>query len=60
MGITGKYLVITTASLLITIFVYDVFVRRTNVTRFLFGLKPKRRKTAQHELLKAKLERIPS
>lgn len=42
-GIPVKYVVISTASLGATIGIYDLLIRRTNVTRFLFGMKPKRR-----------------
>ena len=36
-----KFLVISLASLLITLIVYDIAVRRTEATRFLFGMRPK-------------------
>jgi surface polysaccharide O-acyltransferase-like enzyme len=35
-----KYLALVTASLVLTFTVYDQFVRRARVTRFLFGLRP--------------------
>ncbi len=35
-----KYLALVTASLVLTFTVYDLFVRRARVTRFLFGLRP--------------------
>ncbi|MEW6555143.1 MAG: acyltransferase [Actinomycetota bacterium] len=38
-GIIPKYLLITTASLAITLAAYDLLVRRTRPTRFLFGMK---------------------
>ncbi|WP_223167669.1 acyltransferase family protein [Nonomuraea sp. SYSU D8015] len=34
-----EYLVIVAVSLVLTVAVYDVFVRRTRVTRFLFGMR---------------------
>jgi hypothetical protein len=34
-----KYLVLATASLVLTVAVYDLLVRRTPVTRFLFGMR---------------------
>jgi glucan biosynthesis protein C len=40
MSIAAKYLVITTATTVTTVVVYDVLVKRTNVTRFLFGMRP--------------------
>jgi hypothetical protein len=39
-----KFLVIAVCSLGATIGLYDLFVRRTNVTRFLFGMKSKARR----------------
>ncbi|MBD2039734.1 acyltransferase family protein [Microcoleus sp. FACHB-672] len=39
-GIMEKYWVISTASLLGTIILYDLFVKRINILRFLLGLKP--------------------
>jgi glucan biosynthesis protein C len=39
-----KFLVVAVASLAVTIVLYDLAVRRTNVTRFLFGMKSLRRK----------------
>ena len=36
-----KFLVISLSSLVITLGVYDIVVRRTGVTRFLFGMRPK-------------------
>lgn len=35
-----KYLVLTTAALSSTLLIYDLLVRRNNITRFLFGMKP--------------------
>ncbi|RJP14290.1 MAG: acyltransferase [Candidatus Abyssobacteria bacterium SURF_5] len=35
----SKFFVITTASLIVTILLYDIFVKRANVTRFLFGMR---------------------
>ncbi len=39
LGVPGKYLIISTASLITTLVLYDLFVRRNPVTRFLFGMK---------------------
>jgi hypothetical protein len=36
-----KYVVISLSTLVITLVVYDVGVRRTRLTRFLFGTKQK-------------------
>ena len=38
---TIKYLVICLSSLVVTLVVYDIGVRRTRLTRFLFGMRPK-------------------
>jgi glucan biosynthesis protein C len=35
-----KYFVIAPGALVATLVVYDILVRRTNITRFLFGMKP--------------------
>jgi glucan biosynthesis protein C len=37
-----KYVAITLSSLVVTLVLYDIGVRRTGVTRFLFGMRPKR------------------
>jgi peptidoglycan/LPS O-acetylase OafA/YrhL len=42
-GVWPQFLVISVASVLAILLVYEVLVRRTGVTRFLFGMKPKRR-----------------
>jgi len=39
-AVLPKYLVIAACSLVVSIALYDLVVRRTNVTRFLFGMKP--------------------
>jgi hypothetical protein len=39
-GVWGKFLVISAASLAATLAVYDLCVRRTNLTRALFGMSP--------------------
>ena len=41
-GEIEKFTVITAASLAATLCLYDLFVRRTPVTRILFGMKPKK------------------
>ena len=38
-GVLEKFIVISTGSLLITIVIYELLIRRINVARFLFGLK---------------------
>lgn len=42
-SIALKYLLLTTASLLLTVAIYDLLVRRWRATRFLFGMHPKAR-----------------
>jgi len=39
-SIIEKFFIISTASLVATIFLYELLVKRINVVRFLFGLKP--------------------
>lgn len=43
-GIMAKYLLISMTSLLVTIIIYNLFVKRTNITRFLFGMRLLRKK----------------
>ena len=38
-----KYVTILGASFLATVAVYDLVVKRTNVTRFLFGMRPRKK-----------------
>jgi glucan biosynthesis protein C len=44
LGTAARYAIIVASSFVVTVFVYDILVRRTNVTRFLFGMKPKSKK----------------
>jgi peptidoglycan/LPS O-acetylase OafA/YrhL len=39
-GVGSKYAIILASSFVVTVFAYDILVRRTNITRFLFGMKP--------------------
>jgi peptidoglycan/LPS O-acetylase OafA/YrhL len=39
-SVTVKYLLIVIASLIATTLLYDLMVKRTNLTRYLFGMKP--------------------
>jgi peptidoglycan/LPS O-acetylase OafA/YrhL len=39
-GVMEKFWVISTISLIATIALYELLIRRNNVARFLFGLKP--------------------
>jgi glucan biosynthesis protein C len=43
-GVLPKFLLIVAGSLLVTFGIYEIFVKRTNVTRFLFGMRPLKRK----------------
>ncbi len=45
-GVLLKFLVIAGCSLVLSISLYDLVVRRTNLTRFLFGVKPMPRPSA--------------
>lgn len=40
-GVASKYAIILTLAFTGTLLAYDVLVRRTNIARFLFGMKPK-------------------
>jgi len=44
LGAGAKYAIIVTLSFVGTILAYDILVRRTNATRFLFGMKPRPKK----------------
>jgi glucan biosynthesis protein C len=46
-GVTAKYLIIAVAAYLATIILYDLLVRRTNVTRFLFGMRPLKQRSPE-------------
>ena len=39
-GVLEKFIVISTESLLATLVIYELLIRRININRFLFGLKP--------------------
>lgn len=41
MSIIPKYLILATVSFIAIMTVYELLIRRINVVRFLFGLKPK-------------------
>jgi glucan biosynthesis protein C len=45
MGALVKFLTIMVASLVATVLVYDLVVKRVNVVRFLFGMRPMRRRS---------------
>jgi peptidoglycan/LPS O-acetylase OafA/YrhL len=40
LGVVVKYIIIVALAFIIANIIYDVLVRRTNITRFLFGMKP--------------------
>jgi peptidoglycan/LPS O-acetylase OafA/YrhL len=42
-GVFPKFIVIIAGSVLATFALYEVLVKRTNLTRFLFGMRPKRK-----------------
>ncbi|BAU14806.1 hypothetical protein LEP3755_53590 [Leptolyngbya sp. NIES-3755] len=46
-GVMTKFWAISTATVVITIALYELFVRRFNLVRFLFGLKPVMRQSNQ-------------
>ncbi|MFW9263380.1 hypothetical protein RRG12_32495 [Nostoc sp. CALU 546] len=39
-GITAKFLIISTATVMVTNALYEMFIKSLNIVRFLFGLKP--------------------
>lgn len=39
-GVMEKFFIISTTTLIATIALYELLIRRNNVARFLFGLKP--------------------
>lgn len=43
-GVLVKFLAVVLASLALTTLIYDILVKRTNITRFLFGMRPRKRK----------------
>ncbi|HEY42228.1 MAG TPA: acyltransferase family protein [Dehalococcoidia bacterium] len=43
-GVGVKYAIILASSFIVTVLAYDILVRRTNITRFLFGMKPQSKK----------------
>jgi len=44
LGVAAKYAIIVALSFAGTVLAYDILVRRTNITRFLFGMKPRNKK----------------
>jgi glucan biosynthesis protein C len=44
LGALSKFAIIAIGALVLSVVLYDLVVRRANLTRFLFGLKPKVRK----------------
>ena len=47
MGMWPQFFVINIAAAGLTVFVYEVLIRRAHVMRFLFGMKPRRRKNSR-------------
>ena len=48
-----KYLTITGATILVTVAVYDLVIKRMDVTRILFGMKPRTHKVTRAQIRKA-------
>ena len=46
MGILPKFLIIAVVSFALIMALYEVFVRRFNVVRFFFGMRPKKKPSA--------------
>jgi glucan biosynthesis protein C len=57
-GVAAQFSLITLFTLAASLCVYEFIIRRTNVTRFLFGLKPKKPARADHPAPRP--ETIPS
>ena len=49
-GVMTKFLSISIAALMLTIVVYDLLIKRLSISRFLFGMKAKRRKNSRNEM----------
>jgi glucan biosynthesis protein C len=47
LGVGAKYAIIVALAFVGTILAYDILVRRTNITRFLFGMKPRPKKARE-------------
>jgi peptidoglycan/LPS O-acetylase OafA/YrhL len=47
-GVAAQFVVIVLTALAASVGIYEFIIRRTNVTRFLFGLKPKPTKRADN------------
>jgi glucan biosynthesis protein C len=43
MGVVARLLLVATCSLLVILALYELFIRRINALRFLFGMKPRTR-----------------
>ena len=52
LGVAAKYAIIVALSFAGTVLAYDILVRRTNVTRFLFGMKPRPKKLRDATLVR--------
>ena len=52
-GVPAKYATIVVASFAATVIVYDLVVKRANVTRFLFGMKPRGPTTVRSRITSA-------
>jgi glucan biosynthesis protein C len=52
LGVAAKYAIIVALSFAGTVLAYDILVRRTNVTRFLFGMKPRPNKVRDAVLVR--------
>lgn len=51
LGVLPKFVIIVTSSLLATFAIYEILVKRTNFTRFLFGMRSKRKHLPVQEVL---------
>ena len=46
MGILPKYLIIVVVSFALIMGIYELFIRRFNIVRFFFGMRPKKKPSA--------------
>jgi len=46
MGILPKYLIIVVVSFALIMGIYELFIRRFNIVRFFFGMRPKKKSLA--------------
>jgi glucan biosynthesis protein C len=53
-GLLPRFLIIVLAAIAATLLIYELLVKRSNVTRVLFGMKPRRKKVAARRVAEQK------